>query len=275
VIFAARSLFEDPFSSKIIVRVDDVCETMDWDRFLYFKQGLERLKIKAILGVVPNCKDESLSLHEARGDFFDLVRRWRDYGDTIAQHGYEHRYNTSDSGVMKINNFSEFAGLSYQDQFQKLSAGKAIMVNQGIWEPHFMAPGHSFDDVTIDCLVDLGFETITDGYGFYPYKYRGLVFVPQLFSQPIPMPFGVQTIAVHTNYESLERVDNILKFLKIRLDNVISYSDAANEKLSFGIFKDMCRNLTKLLIQAQRKKPVILKWCFKTLNWILYGKNNN
>ncbi|MDG2448811.1 MAG: DUF2334 domain-containing protein [Saprospiraceae bacterium] len=241
------------FNSKIIIRIDDVCETMDWDSFFYFKRSLEELQIRAILGVIPDCKDQSLMLNEARGDFYDLVREWRDYGDTIAQHGYDHIYVSSDPGLMGINNSSEFSGLSYQNQFQKLSAGKEIMVKQDIWEPHFMAPAHSFDDITIECLIELGFKTITDGYGFFPYRYREMTLVPQLFSQPIPLPFGVQTIAVHTNYESRERIDNVLNFLKLRSDSVISYSNAIQGDLSSGLIKRISRSLTETLVKASRK----------------------
>ena len=95
-------------NSKIIIRIDDVCDTMDWDRFFYFKKSLEELQIRAILGVVPDCKDQSLMINEARSDFNRLVRKWRDYGDTVAQHGYDHQYVSSDPGLMAINNFSLF-----------------------------------------------------------------------------------------------------------------------------------------------------------------------
>ncbi len=241
-------------NSKIIIRIDDVCETMDWDRFFYFKKSLEELQIRAILGVVPDCKDQSLMVNEARTDFYDLVRKWRDYGDTIAQHGFDHIYVSTDPGLMAINKFSEFAGLCYEDQLKKLAAGKEIMVKEDIWGPHFMAPAHSFDDVTIQCLIELGFRTITDGYGFYPYIYRGITLVPQLFSQPVPLPFGIQTIAVHTNYESRERIDNLLNFLRLKSDSVISYSDAAQGDLTSGLFKRISRNMTRTLIKARRAK---------------------
>ena len=251
--FINRSLLKNSRSSKIIVRIDDVCETMDWDRFFYFKKSLEELQIRAILGVVPDCKDQSLMVNEARTDFYDLVRKWRDYGDTIAQHGFDHIYVSTDPGLMAINKFSEFAGLCYEDQLKKLAAGKEIMVNEDIWEPHFMAPAHSFDDVTIQCLSELGFQTITDGYGFYPYEYKGMLLVPQLFSRPIPLPTGIQTIALHLNHGSRQEIDYLLNFLKLNKDRVVPYSSVVKCNPSNDWMAKFFRFLTRATIRTYRQ----------------------
>lgn len=251
--FINRSLLRNYCSSKIIVRIDDVCETMDWDKFFYFKKSLEDLQIRAVLGVIPNCKDQSLMVNEARTDFYDLVRKWRNYGDTIAQHGFDHIYVSTDPGLMAINKFSEFSGLCYQDQFKKLAAGKEIMVKEGIWEPHFMAPAHSFDDVTIQCLSELGFKTITDGYGFYPYVYKGMLLVPQLFSRPIPLPIGVQTIALHLNHGNKKEIDHLLNFLKLNKDRVVPYSSVIKNKPYDNTMANFFRILTRATIKTFRQ----------------------
>lgn len=212
------------YRSKIIIRVDDVCPTMNWNNFLYFKTALEELEINAVLGIVPNCQDQSLKIDSARSDFFSLVREWKNFGDTIAQHGYDHRYISTNSGLMRINKFSEFAGLNRDKQFKKLLAGKEILEKEGVWEPHFMAPAHSFDDITVECLRELRFETITDGYGVYPYRYKGLTFVPQLFSKPAPIPFGVQTVAIHLNHMNRQEIDCMLESFRKNKDRIVSYN---------------------------------------------------
>ncbi len=231
--------------SKIIIRLDDICETMDWDKFSYFKNALEDLGIRAVLGVVPNCKDPNLMVNAAHTDFYSLVRQWYEYGDTIAQHGFDHVYLTSDSGVMGVNDFSEFAGLSYAEQFDKLAAGKKILQSQNVWQPHFMAPAHSFDRITLACLADLGFTSVTDGYGFFPYKESGLTFVPQLFSKPLVFPFGIQTVALHLNNMSSDHIYNLLGYLKEHIEHVISYESV----LTAGVTDSAAQRISRIFVK--------------------------
>ena len=154
-----------------------------------------------------------------------------------------------------MNTFSEFSGLCYQDQLKKLAAGKEIMVKEDIWEPHFMAPAHSFDDVTIQCLSELGFQTITDGYGFYPYEYKGMLLVPQLFSRPIPLPTGIQTIALHLNHGSRKEIDYLLNFLKLNKDRVVPYSSVVKCNPSNDWMAKFFRFLVSLQKNTQHNPP--------------------
>ena len=160
--------------SKILIRFDDVAPGMAWSKFIPLKEHLESLGIRSILGVVPDCQDQKLNVEEIKPDFFNLIRTYRDYGDIIAQHGTHHNYVTQDSGILGINNFSEFAGLAFEEQKLTLKKGKEILLAEEVWQPYFMAPAHSFDTNTLKALRDLDFHALTDGYGFYPVSYTHL-----------------------------------------------------------------------------------------------------
>jgi predicted deacetylase len=200
-------------STKYVLRFDDVTHGMAWSKFLPLKKELERLGVKSVLGVVPECLDLSLNVEDIEVNFFKYVRHWLNYGDAILQHGTHHLYKTKDSGILKVNNSSEFSGCGYQEQHGLISKGKAILQNQNCWEPYFMAPSHSFDRNTLKALVDLEFIAISDGYGFFPYRKHGIVFVPQLFSTPKKFIPGISTICIHINNMSEDQVQTLLDFV--------------------------------------------------------------
>ena len=56
--------------AKYLVRFDDITSRMDWNNFLVLKKCLEKHGIKSILGVVPNCKDQFLSVSQPNENFF-------------------------------------------------------------------------------------------------------------------------------------------------------------------------------------------------------------
>ena len=47
-------------SMKVAVRLDDITPDMDWERFLKFKELLDRYQVKPLIGVVPENRDENL-----------------------------------------------------------------------------------------------------------------------------------------------------------------------------------------------------------------------
>ena len=57
-------------STKIIIRFDDICPNMNWDSFLYIKESLNKLRIKSLLGVIPNNKDKSFTNYKNQDNFF-------------------------------------------------------------------------------------------------------------------------------------------------------------------------------------------------------------
>ena len=213
---------------KYIIRFDDISPGMAWSKFLPLKRELESRGGKAVLGVVPECRDKSLAVEPIQHDFFAHIRRWQSYGDAILQHGTHHVYSTQDAGILKIKNNSEFAGHSYETQYKLLDKGKKILQNEDCWQPYFMAPSHSFDENTLKALSSLGFVSISDGYGFFPYKLHNVVLVPQLFSKPIRFIPGISTICIHINSMSHSQINSLIWFIKCHKDHFVDFKQVSN-----------------------------------------------
>lgn len=200
---------------------------MAWSKFLPLKTALADLGIKTLLGVVPKCRDPALSPEKPRADFFEYVRSWFAHGDTIAQHGTHHLYDSADPGLLRIQPRSEFAGHPFEVQYERLAKGKAILVREGVWQPYFMAPSHSFDGHTLRALCALEFSALTDGFGFYPYVQQGIVLVPQLTARPLPVPVGIQTLCVHVNALPERGLDELLSFARSNAHRFVDFKEVA------------------------------------------------
>jgi len=238
------------YPSRYIIRFDDITPGMAWSKFLPLKKELEGLGVKSILGVVPECLDESLAIEAVDDNFFDYIRRWQGYGDAILQHGTHHLYKTTSSGILKINNNSEFAGCSYKEQYQLLKKGKNILESEECWQPYFMAPSHSFDKNTLKALSELGFAAISDGYGFFPYKLLNIVLVPQLFSKPFRLLPGISTICIHINNMSDSEIKKLLVFVSKHKDRFVDFKNITNDKVltnNFSLSRIVSESIIRML----------------------------
>lgn len=239
--------------SKLLLRFDDITPGMSWSKFLPLKSQIEDLGIKSILGVVPECKDTNLLVEDNRSDFFELIRAYKNYGDSIFQHGTYHIYKNNNAGILGINSKSEFSGLSLDDQTHLIKYGKDILLEQNLWEPNFMAPAHSFDINTLIALKRLGFNKITDGYGFFPYGLEEIILIPQLVSRILPLPFGIQTICVHINTMEDIAIKKLIESIKKNKDRFININKAIEIKPKFKFFDNSTRKLSEGLLKYLRK----------------------
>ncbi|HHV26591.1 MAG TPA: DUF2334 domain-containing protein [Tissierellia bacterium] len=213
--------------AKYIFRLDDIAENMNWDNYFSLKKIFDNYGVKPIIGVIPNNEDtELLDYPRCEFNFWKEIRELQEMGWSIALHGYNHKYLTNDSGILDINYRSEFAGVSYEIQNKKILAGKEILKKNGIIIDAFMAPAHSFDENTLNALIDNDIKTVTDGYTFYPYYFKGILFVPQLLSTPRKMPFGIYTWCLHPNIMNSRKINAIEEFIKQNQDNIISFTEA-------------------------------------------------
>jgi predicted deacetylase len=135
---------------------------------------------------------------------------------------------------------------------EKLGLGKRILESEGVWQPYFMAPSHSFDGETLRALRALGFTAITDGWGIYPYDLKGLTAVPQLFSTPMHFGIGVYTIAMHTNSMSDAAISAMLRFVENNATRFVSFPEAIGlARRSVGAA--MARSVTRTALTAARR----------------------
>lgn len=194
-------------------RIDDVTPGMNWDNFLRLEKIFDTYDIKPIIGVVPNNKDKKLDQYHQIEDFWWKIRDLHQKWWIIAQHGYEHVYTNQNSGILKINNYSEFAWLPHDKQYEKISAGKKIMESELWFSPKWwMAPAHSFDEITCQVLRELWFEYITDGIAVFPFEKYWLKWLPQQIWKPRKRLFWTWTICLHPNRYDDRFINEIEKF---------------------------------------------------------------
>lgn len=183
---------------KTAFRLDDITPDMDMNKFHRAYEIFTKAGIKPLIGVVPDCQDELLHYEEKKSDFWNLVQKLQREGWIVAQHGYQHVYVTKDSGILGINSFSEFAGLSYEEQMDKIKKGKKILEENGVSSEIFMAPGHTYDENTIRALVQCGFPYVTDGYTKENVNYKNICFIP-CRNEKESAKEGINTICLHAN----------------------------------------------------------------------------
>lgn len=210
---------------QIAIRMDDITPDMDWERFRAFKEILDELEIKPLIGVVPDNRDDNLHRAEARDDFWEYIRELQDNGWCIAMHGYQHVYTTKKGGLFPLNRFSEFAGVPLDEQKKMLQKGTEILKHHGIHTEIFMTPAHSYDRNTLKALKELGYNKITDGFGNRPYRWNGLTFYPISFmmSRSLKKKNGMTTMVIHANEIDDSGMKNLKEMLYGHRDSLISY----------------------------------------------------
>jgi hypothetical protein len=204
-------------AAKYIFRVDDINPNMNWERFDRLMNLFKKYNVIPLLGIVPDNKDTDLIHQEANPNFWHIMRELQRNGlAEFAQHGYQH---------LRILN-SEFSGLPYEVQYEKIKRGRDILRKNGIFTKIWIAPFHSYDKLTLKALVNLGFIAVSDGIALFPFKKKGLIFVPQQFWKPRYFPFGIITVCLHLNDISFHKLENFLKSKPI----IISFSEALKYK---------------------------------------------
>ncbi|HEX2228742.1 MAG TPA: DUF2334 domain-containing protein, partial [Candidatus Binatia bacterium] len=77
-------------AARYIIRFDDICPTMNWDIWQQIEKILFQNRLEPILAIVPDNRDTSLMVREARSEFWATARSWQARGWTIGVHGYQH-----------------------------------------------------------------------------------------------------------------------------------------------------------------------------------------
>jgi len=237
---------------QCMIRLDDITPDMDWEKFNRAEQIFDRYGICPLLGIVPDNRDSKLHYQERNGDFLQRVRICQDKGWSVAQHGTYHVYETKDSGLLGLNNNSEYAGLPYEVQLKKLKAGRDILQANGICTNIFMAPGHTYDTDTIKALKECGFEVVTDGLYSKPYRDRGVLFVPCRMTRMCKVK-GIDTLCLHTNLMNDDDFRELEEFCKKNKEKIVPFYPEEFEatKVNRNIY---IRLYEKLMLQKRRIK---------------------
>lgn len=210
-------------------RLDDITPDMNWDTFYQLKSVFDKYHIKPLLGVVPDNRDDSLKRGALCADFWKVIRQLQEDGWLIAQHGYRHQYCSNNKGLLRLKEVSEFAGLTYEEQKEKIRRGSKILQKNGIYVTIFMAPGHTFDKNTLKALKENGFLYITDGYSTQLYQRNGIIHIPCRVSAP-QVSRGVDTICLHTNHMKTKEITAVEDFIRSHRESIVNYSQLLRMK---------------------------------------------
>jgi len=205
-------------------RLDDITPNMNWENFLRLKKIFDKHGMKPVIGIVPDCKDPKLTIEEDREGYWEYLKHLEADGWTLSMHGCHHQYVTKNKGIFHLTPQSEFAGLPYEEQYNKIKYGKQILEGHDIHTNIFFAPSNTYDRNTLKAIRENGFTIIPSSYTTMPYEQAGILFIPGRYAEPVEGK-GLVTIYLHTNTIKEELYDRIDRFLDEKKDCAISYAD--------------------------------------------------
>lgn len=217
-------------AAKYLLRFDDICPGMNWVVWREVKSVLDANRVRPLVAIVPDNRDAHLNVAPARSDFWEQARLWQAQGWAMGLHGYQHVYTTTESGIMGRNGYSEFAGLVREAQLSKIREGTAIFAEQGVVPQVWVAPAHSFDEVTLEVLGECGIRQVSDGYSVLPHvDTRGMFWIPQQLGRFRAMPGGVWTVCCHINTWTPEEVRQFGKDVERFGERIAGFDEIAAE----------------------------------------------
>lgn len=255
---------------KILVRFDDLCPSMDFTQFEKAIYVLNKYNVKALLGIIPDCRDEDLYIEPEHDEFWDYVKQLREDGHALAMHGYQHVFDSNCRGMVNLRFYSEFAGHSYERQFAKVKEGKRILSSHGIDTDIFFAPAHSYDINTLKALAANGFKYMSDGKSVKPILRNGIVCIPcRSGGVPKIRNRGYYTAVFHVHeWTKKEKADGykLLQILCCRYhSDIVDFKDFAQQemgnvliqKLKEKSYVQFERNIRPILSQIKHRNKFI------------------
>lgn len=159
-------------------------------------------------------------------------------------HGYEHRYATESGGINPVNKLSEFVGLPYEEQREKLEKGYAVLKGHGVEPEIFFAPAHTFDENTLKALKDATpIRIISDTVANDIYKKGVFWFIPQQSGHVRKLPFKTVTFCYHPNGMDDAAFETLEVFLNSSLSRFSSYPQLPLNNRKLDIFDLMLRKI--------------------------------
>ncbi|ASU34743.1 DUF2334 domain-containing protein [Mucilaginibacter xinganensis] len=184
---------------QYLIRLDDLCPTNNLSKWERFFDLFDHYDIKPMIAVIPDNKDPGLNIcGDFNPVFWQLVRDLQKRNYFIALHGFQHLYVNENSGILKLNKKSEFAGLSLPDQELKINSAVQIFTRENIDSSMFIAPSHTFDRNTLIALNKCSdIHTISDGLIKHPYLKYGFSWIPVQLSEVEAKSSGTWTFNYH------------------------------------------------------------------------------
>ena len=206
---------------------------MNWEKWNQAEALLKKYNIKPLIGVIPDCKDESLAIDSPKEDFWNWLKQKQDEGYAIAMHGFNHTFTSKCRGIVTKRYVSEFAGHTLDEQIQKLKKGKKILNDHGIFTTIFFAPAHSYDENTLKALEITGFKYMSDGKGNRPYVWHTVKCLPDRDAGcPNVRKDGIYTAVFHAHEWGLPHKEkSYMKFanlIQTHYKDIVSFDEFSN-----------------------------------------------
>lgn len=237
---------------KYLIRLDDACPTMDAARWQRMESLLDKNGVRPMVGIIPSNADPKQMIDKEDDLFWEKALAWQNKGWAIALHGFDHCYISSNAGINPLWNRSEFAGISLEQQKQKISDGVAILKNHGLNPKYFFAPSHTFDENTLQALRECSdIRIISDTIATRPYRKGEFVFIPQIGGHCVNMPLsGVYTFCFHPNTMNDDAFNALESFIQKHKDVFCAFDELDLISLKGKSLKD---RIISLLYFANRK----------------------
>lgn len=215
--------------AQYLLRLDDLCPTMDRERWGWFAELIARYELKPILAVVPENRDPELVRDEPDAGFWHTMRRMEGAGAATGLHGLRHRCQARGRSLVPMHGLSEFAGVAYAVQREWIGAGLQILRSHWLEPRVWVAPRHGFDAMTCRALRESGLEVVSDGWARRPFRRHGLTWIPQQLWGPVEKADGIWTICVHPNTASEKDVEGLRRFLDCHATRFTSVSQVLRD----------------------------------------------
>ncbi len=209
----------------LLLRMDDITECMNWKLMDKCETLFDKYEIKPLVGIIPKNQDPLLLSFPKNENFWERVYNWRNKGWEITMHGCNHLYTQKSDNKKDIFGYggdSEFYGLNYLTQLNKIEVGLEEFKKRNIKIRSFFAPNHIYDDNTLKAIKTSNIKIIIDGYGLFPYFKNDLLFIPQLFYKEILLPFGIQCTQIHINEWNDKNFKNFEIFIQNNYKKIVS-----------------------------------------------------
>ena len=221
--------------NKYLIRLDDACPTMDAKKWQRIENILDAYDVRPLVGIIPANEDPKQQIAAADTEFWTKVKVWEGKRWGIALHGYDHCF-ISDAGMKGLNPLwerSEFAGVTLVEQKEKIRNGITVFQKNGIEPRYFFAPAHTYDENTLQALLEeSNIRIISDTIATQPYRKGDFVFIPQLGGRCKEMKLpGEWTFCLHPSAMKEEDFLSTERFLQVHKDEMLGFDELNLTKL--------------------------------------------
>ena len=220
-----------------LFRLDDAAENMNLKNWNRIEKIFDKYNIKPLVGVIPHNQDSEILKYDKVDDFWSKVKKWDEKGWIICMHGYNHVYISDDGGINPINKRSEFAGVKYEIQEDKIRKANEIFLRNNIHPKVFFAPSHTFDLNTLKALKEnTEINIISDTIANDVYYENDFYFIPQQSGKVRSLPFKTTTFCYHPNTMTDSDFKHLDDFIKKKFKNIITFKDINIKERQKSIF---------------------------------------